>query len=315
MNIHHLELFYYVAKHGGISAAVRHIPYGIQQPAVSGQMRLLEDDVGEKLFARSPFRLSAAGEKLFAHVRPFFENLGTLAAELRAGAVPELRLGGSELVLRDHIPFVIQRVRMHHPRIRLSLHTGFQGQVEGMLRDGELDLAITPVDVRPPARLRSLRLLCVPIVLLVHRDSPWKRAEELWAKRKLAEPLVGQPADTSIMWGFQRGLKRRGIGWPQTLEATSVEMVTRYVAHGQGIGVNVAIPEVIRHPDVRALPLDGFEPMTMGVLWRGEPTPLVRAVMEEAQSYSKATWPKWAVADKLPKRQAARAGQPAGIPG
>ena len=38
LNIHHLELFYYVAKHGGIMAAVRNIPYGIQQPAVSGQI-------------------------------------------------------------------------------------------------------------------------------------------------------------------------------------------------------------------------------------------------------------------------------------
>jgi hypothetical protein len=28
MNIHHLELFYYVAKHGGISDAIRHMPYG-----------------------------------------------------------------------------------------------------------------------------------------------------------------------------------------------------------------------------------------------------------------------------------------------
>ena len=33
MNIHHLELFYYVAKFGGISEAVRNMPYGIQQPA------------------------------------------------------------------------------------------------------------------------------------------------------------------------------------------------------------------------------------------------------------------------------------------
>lgn len=300
MNVHHLELFYYVVRHGGISAAVRHIPYGIQQPAVSGQMRQLEDDVGEKLFVRSPFRLTPAGEKLAVYVRPFFENLDTLATELRESALPELRLGGSELVLRDHIPFVMQRVRMHHPRIRLSLHTGVQGQVEEMLRDGQLDLAITPVDARPPARLRSLRLLCVPIVLLVHRDSPLKRADELWTRKKLSEPLVGQPAATSIMSGFQRGLKRRGIVWPQTVEVTSVEMVTRCVAHGQGNGVNVAIPEVIRHPEVRALPLVGFEPMTMGVLWRGEPTPLVRAVMEEAQRYSKATWPEWTVSAKLP---------------
>ena len=300
MNVHHLELFYYVVRYRGISAAVRKIPYGIQQPAVSGQMLQLEEELGDKLFERSPFRLTPAGGKLFAYVQPFFENLDTLAADIRAGAAPELRIGGSELVLRDHIPVVIQRVQSRHPRIRLSLHTGFQAQVENLLRDGELDLAITPIDARPPARLRSLRLVCVPIVLLVHRDSPLKRADELWSRKKLSEPLVGQPAVTSIMRGFQRGLKRRGVVWPQTIEATSVEMVTRYVAHGQGNGVNVAIPEVIEHPDVRALPLEGFEPMTMGVLWRGEPTPLVRAVILEAQSYSKATWPKWAVTDKFP---------------
>src|SRR3954464_15780718 len=82
MNVHHLELFYYVAKHGGISAAVRHIPYGIQQPAVSGQMRALEESTGARLFERSPFRLTVPGEKLFAHVAPFFEGLDDVAAAL-----------------------------------------------------------------------------------------------------------------------------------------------------------------------------------------------------------------------------------------
>jgi DNA-binding transcriptional LysR family regulator len=43
MNIHHLELFYYVAKHGGIAPAVRKMPYGIQQPAVSRQITRLEE--------------------------------------------------------------------------------------------------------------------------------------------------------------------------------------------------------------------------------------------------------------------------------
>ena len=46
MNIHHLELFYYVARHGGITEAVRNIPYGIQQPAVSGQVAQLEGYLG-----------------------------------------------------------------------------------------------------------------------------------------------------------------------------------------------------------------------------------------------------------------------------
>ena len=50
MNVHHLELFYYVARHGGIMPAVRNIPYGIQQPAVSSQIAQLEEFLGVTLF-------------------------------------------------------------------------------------------------------------------------------------------------------------------------------------------------------------------------------------------------------------------------
>ena len=73
MNIHHLELFYHVARHGGISSATRKIPYGIQQPAVSGQILQLEKSLGLKLFQRRPFallnRVQAAGD-----VRQLFEK-------------------------------------------------------------------------------------------------------------------------------------------------------------------------------------------------------------------------------------------------
>ena len=63
MNIHHLELFYYVARHGGIAEAVRNMPYGIQQPAVSAQILQLEDYLGVSLFQRRPFCLTPAGDK------------------------------------------------------------------------------------------------------------------------------------------------------------------------------------------------------------------------------------------------------------
>jgi DNA-binding transcriptional LysR family regulator len=51
MNIHHLELFYHVARHGGISSAVRHMPYAIQQPAVSSQIRNARIVVGTNRFS------------------------------------------------------------------------------------------------------------------------------------------------------------------------------------------------------------------------------------------------------------------------
>src|SRR6266480_5556994 len=84
MNIHHLELFYYVAKHGGIAAAVRNMPYGIQQPAVSGQIAKLEEALGAKLFNRRPFSLLPAGVELFKFIKPFFDEVEKVAGIIRA---------------------------------------------------------------------------------------------------------------------------------------------------------------------------------------------------------------------------------------
>jgi DNA-binding transcriptional LysR family regulator len=208
---------------------------------------------------------------------------------------PELRIGGAELVLRDHVPLVMQRVRALHPRMRLSLHSGYQTQVEDWLRNGQLDLAVTSVGPRPPSRLRQLLLVRIPLVLLVHRASKWKSATELWAQKKIAEPLVAQPAATSFMQNFQRDLKRHRVVWPQAVEVTSVELVSRYVANGEGYGVvNQAALGSVKHRDVRVLPLEDFEPMTMGALWRGEPSALVRGAIEEVQRYSRETFPDWA---------------------
>src|SRR5512142_2834508 len=106
MNIHHLELFYYVARHGGITEAVRNIPYGIQQPAVSGQVAQLEEYLGVTLFQRRPFALTAAGEKLYQFVQPFFANLDQMAGELQGGKARQIRIGASTIVLREHLPEV-----------------------------------------------------------------------------------------------------------------------------------------------------------------------------------------------------------------
>ena len=295
MNVHHLELFYYVAKHGGISAAVRKIPYGIQQPAVSGQMGKLEEDAGVRLFERSPFRLTPAGERLYAHVQPFFEGLGQVATELRGAARPELRIGGAELVLRDHLPAVMQSVRAEFPRMRFSLRTtGFQSEIEAWLRDGQIDVAFTPVYARAPAGLRLTRFARLPLVLQVHPKSGVKSAEELWARRKISEPLICLPESTGIVRGFFATLKKRHVSWPNVIEATSLDLVTRYVANGDGIGLNILVNPKARPRDVRVLPLAGFAPVTMGALWRGEPSPLVRAAIDGVRAYARATWPDWA---------------------
>ncbi len=301
VNIHHLELFYYVARHGGISAAVRHMPYGIQQPAVSSQILQLEENLGVKLFERSPFRLTAAGVELAEFVRPFFDNLKPVAERLRVRAVPQLRIGASELVLRSHLPAVIQQMKRHHPGLRLVLRSGFQPEIEAALRDREIDLAIIPLRGRLPAQTRCLRLMRLPLVLLVSKKSKIKSAAAFWAEKRPAERLISLPPTESISLVFQRGLKRRGVTWPPAIEASSMELITQYVANGDGVGVNIGMPDVIRHPAVRVLPLNEFDRLELVMAWRGAPTPLIRAVLAAAQAYVAESYPAWAAGEKLPE--------------
>src|SRR5215216_1754746 len=104
MNIHHLELFYFVAKHGGIAAAVRNIPYGIQQPAISGQIAKLEKSLGTKLFQRRPFAVSPTGMELFEFIRPFFDNIDIVAEGLAKAVIQQYVAPGCGIGLTVAVP-------------------------------------------------------------------------------------------------------------------------------------------------------------------------------------------------------------------
>lgn len=299
MNVHHLELFYHVARHGGISRAVRRMPYGIQQPAVSSQMLALEQDLGKRLFERNPFKLTAEGEALYAFVRPFFENLGVVADQLRKKAEPQLRIGASEIVLRDHLPHLLSRVQKSHPKLRIALRSGFQAEMEAALQEREIDLAITPLESRPPPRIRCLRLVELPLVLLVPRRLKIGSAAELWASGTVEHPLIWLPETETISRLFQKGLKRLRVDWPMKLEASSLDLITRYVANGYGIGVSVNAGSIVRAPGVKVVELPGFAPVVIAAFWNGALSPLVRGTLEEMQRYAKQLWPEWCCADAI----------------
>lgn len=292
MNVHHLELFYYVARHGGISSAVRHMPYGIQQPAVSAQILRLERDLDVKLFERQPFRLTSAGQELLEFVEPFFSNLDEVARRLRNGSLPQLRVAASEVVLRTHFPAVLDRLRMHLPRLRLALRSGFDTELAEWVREGQVDLAITPLSGRPPAAMQSMSLLWLPLVLLVPKKWKVRAAPELWAKRRPEETLISMQPRESVSVIFQRGLRKRGVEWPITIEASSLHSVTEYVASEHGAGVTVLLPELVNNPKVRVLKLEGWEQMEVAAVWRGEGSSLLRAVLDECQRYAREMWPE-----------------------
>lgn len=288
MNIHHLELFYYVARHGGISEGVRNIPYGIQQPAVSGQIAQLEEYLGTTLFQRRPFLLMPAGEKLYRFIEPFFSGIDAVAGELQGGTTHQLRIGASDIIFRDHLPEVLLAVRRKFPQLKMTLRDGYQPELESLLLKQEIDLAVTLIEKKPPAGIQSQALLELPLILMVPKASPLTSAEELWQRDKIEEPLICLPASETICKNFQQGLGRRGIDWFPGIEVSSVDMIESYVINGFGTGLTVSIPKTKMSPKVRLLELPGFAPVVLGALWRGKPAPPIRTLLDELSARARA---------------------------
>jgi DNA-binding transcriptional LysR family regulator len=96
------------------------------------------------------------------------------------------------------------------------------------------------------------------------------------------------------------------VEWPTALEASSLELIVRYVDSGYGIGVGIQAGQVERHPKVQALELPGFEPIEMVALWNGKPTPTIHALLMEMQRYVRGRWPAGSSKDVLPSLTAVR---------
>jgi DNA-binding transcriptional LysR family regulator len=282
MNIHHLELFYYVAKHGGIAAAVRNMPYGIQQPAVSGQIARLEEALGAKLFNRRPFSLLPTGVELFEFIKPFFDDVEKVAGRIR-GAVQQLRIAAPSIVLHDYVPELLQRLRRRFPIFRLQLHEAARADAERLLQAGEIDLAITVIDSKRRPEIHSRPLLELPLILLVNKKHHLTTAKQLWSRDKIEETLITFPRSDALQTHFQRGLDQFGVEWFPGIEVNSTRLIEHYVANGYGIGATVATPGFKPPPGVRVISLPSFPPVVVGAAWAGKLSPIAQQFLAEVE--------------------------------
>jgi DNA-binding transcriptional LysR family regulator len=287
VNIHHLELFYHVAKHGGISEAVRKMPYGIQQPAVSGHILQLEDHLGLKLFQRRPFALTPAGRELFEFIDPFFGRVLETGARLRGETSQRLRLAAPSAILRDHLPKLLEQHRRAFPRLRLSLFEANQAIAEKMLRKQEVDLAITELEGRPTAGIRCCELLKLPLQLLVPPTRRIRSANELWKKDEMVDPLICMPPNETITKLFREGLRKVGVEWPTSVEVSSLDLIPSYVRAGFGIGLSVVAPGEKPAAKIRLLPLPNFPPLIIAAIWQGKMPPIAEAFLESIKSHAR----------------------------
>ncbi|MDE2713371.1 MAG: LysR family transcriptional regulator [Verrucomicrobiota bacterium] len=286
MNIHHLELFHYVAKHEGIAGAVRNIPYGIQQPAVSAQVIQLENDLGTTLFQRRPFDLTPAGVELYEFIHPFFENLNSTGEKIRGGVAQTIRIGASSVVFREHLPDLLNAARKKFPGLHPALRVGIQPEIEQWLLANDVDLGVTVLGTKPPAEMKSEKLLELSMVLVVPTSVRVKSAADILGQDRIAQTLISLPQNEGISRTFQTELAARKIDWPIGMELNSTDLINTYVANGFGIGISVDLPGERKNKGVKLLPLEDFPTITIGCLWRGQLSPVGQTLVKLLQTHA-----------------------------
>jgi DNA-binding transcriptional LysR family regulator len=138
MNFTHLFAFYEVARAGGISAGAERMR--VSQPAVTREIRELEERVGLVLFDRLPrgVALTEAGRMLFHYAEKIFTLAEAAESQLKELAGLDsghLRIGASGTVGVYLVPDLIARFTAQHPRVAIDFTVTNTEGVEAGLRE------------------------------------------------------------------------------------------------------------------------------------------------------------------------------------
>lgn len=172
MELRHLRYFVAVAEEGNISKAAQRIH--LTQPALSRQIKSLEDEIGLCLLERraNSFQLTEPGQTLLREAREVLSRADLALERVRSsGAVRHLRIGYAPSLTFGMLPSAIQRFTQIHPRVRVELSDlSSTGMMDG-LNNGTLDLIVTAVS--ESSKSVSWTTLCQQeIKLVVNHDHP-----------------------------------------------------------------------------------------------------------------------------------------------
>ena len=230
-----------VAEVGSVTAAARRLH--LTQPAVSTQLRKLEDDMGLPLFHRSSsgMLLTEAGRVLLGHVEAGLGALDAGRAALRQLAGLErgtLSIGGGATATTYLLPGLLRSFHERYPAIRIHLREqGSRRVVDGVL-SGDLDLGVVtlPIDLPRDAPVEvkpwiddELRLLLPP----GHRLEG--RGAFRWAELA-GESLVLFEAGSAVRRHIDDAIADSGVEVDIVMELRSIESIKQMVAQGIGAG-------------------------------------------------------------------------------
>jgi len=248
-----LITFAAVAEHLNISRAA--VALHLSQPAVSGQLRQLQDEFGEPLYQREGrgVRLTPAGEQLAsyaARLRDTWRQAHAYRDALRGLEQGTLRIGATTTPASYLLPYLIADFHRRYPDVALHTADGNTTDIVGALGSVDIALIEGPVgaDLPPDTAVHAWRE--DEIVAIMPRAHPLA-ASASGAGVDLAalgaEPLIVREAGSGVRQIVERAFARAGVPMRVALEIAGVEGVKEAVRAGMGIGFVSAMS--MRHED------------------------------------------------------------------
>ncbi len=215
MELRHLRYFVAVAAHGSFNRAAQVLH--LTQPALSRQVKDLEDELGVRLFVRgkNAVKLTEAGERFYDEAREVLARAELAVQRVRGETAGEvLRVGYSTSATADILPRALQRFQAENPGVRVELADLSPPEMKRMAIEGRLDVVIAlepSIATAPGFQWTELRRLT--LVLVMRADHPLAKLKRIAPKRLRDVSLVGlaQPNFPDYVPHIRRILKPFGI--------------------------------------------------------------------------------------------------------
>src|SRR6266481_538031 len=196
VELRHLRYFVAVAEMENVSRAA--LKLHVSQPALSRQIRDLEDELGFSLLERTAksVRLTDAGRAFLDNARALLQNADEAVTKARAVASAEpteLHVGYSSVPFADILPKTLRAFQRAMPNVNVKLHDWSYQAIRDGLRDGRLQLGLIVPPPKASSRrdLRYEELFHNRACVVVAPHHPFARRRAIPLTEVAAQPLIG----------------------------------------------------------------------------------------------------------------------------
>jgi DNA-binding transcriptional LysR family regulator len=238
MTLRQLRIFNEVCDLRSYSRAAEEM--SLTQPAVSLQIRQLEELVGQPLFeyVGKKLYLTEAAEALQKASRDIFgrlENLDMQLSDMQGSLQGQLKLA-IESSCKYFMPHLFAAFKQRYPEVMLNLTVVNRAQVIKRLSDNRDDLVVMTM-VPQDMGLEFLPFLNNPIVAVARADHPLSAMEQLSLKDLEPYSLVIREPGSGTRKACEEYFKDKRVHFAQTMEVSSAEAQRECVVAGLGIAV------------------------------------------------------------------------------